>query len=609
PTPDPTPTDPTPDPTPTDPTPDPTPTDPTPDPTPTDPTPDPTPTDPTPTPTDPGTVPGPGDTQLNPPSWGLDRIDQAALPLDSSYKYPTLASNVHAYVIDTGIRTTHTDFGGRASWGINTTGDGVDEDCQGHGTHVAGTVGGSQYGVAKGVKLVAVKVLNCSGSGTTAGVIAGIDWVTANAVKPAVANMSLGGTMSAAMNDAVARSTAAGITHAVAAGNENSDACGVSPASAPSAITVGATTSSDARASYSNWGSCLDIFAPGSVITSAWNNSDTATNTINGTSMASPHVAGNAALIVGQNPTWTPQQVRDAMINEAATGVVTSPQTGSPNKLLQATASNVANEFSMALGSSSGAVTVGESVTTDITTTSVRGTAENITFTTLGMPRDATLTINPASVTAGGTSTMTIATTSATPNGTYPITIIGTTPSTRHAVSYTLSVSGGPCESGQKLANPGFEDGATGWTASPASIITNDTTTHAPKTGQWYASFNGRNSSMDRLSQTVRIPAGCGPATLNYSLRVVSEEGNTKGWDFLRVQVWSEEGTLLGTPKTHSNIEQDVPERSGYVQHSVDLSQYADKTVMIRFVGTEDSSFPTSFLLDDVTVDVADFQQ
>ncbi|MFF7437379.1 S8 family serine peptidase [Streptomyces sp. NPDC008122] len=595
------PTEPTPDP--TEPTPDPT--EPTPDPT--EPTPDPT--EPTPDPTEPTPPPnvgqGPGDVQTNPPSWGLDRIDQAGLPLDSSYTYPNTAANVHAYIIDTGIRTTHTDFGGRANWGINTTGDGVDEDCQGHGTHVAGTTAGSKYGVAKEAQLVAVKVLNCSGSGTTEGVIAGIDWVTANAVKPAVANMSLGGARSQAMNDAVARSTAAGITYAVAAGNENADACGVSPASEPSAITVGATTGADARASFSNYGTCLDIFAPGTVITSAWNTSDTATDTLNGTSMASPHVTGAAALIAAQNPTWTPQQIRDAMVSEATTGIVTGPEVGSPNKLLHTTASSVANEFSMSLGSSSGAVKVGESVTTDITTTSVRGASEEITWTAVGAPKNATLSFSPTSVTAGGTSTLTIATTPDTPNGTYPIRIIGTTASTRHAASYTLVVSGGPCDKGQKLVNPGFEDGASGWTASPASMITNDTATYGPHTGQWYASLNGRGTTgLDRLSQTVHVPAGCGPTTLNYSLRVASSEGNTRAWDFLRVQAWSAEGTLLGTLKTHTNIEQSAD----YVRHSVDLSQFADQDVMIRFLGTEDSSFPTSFLLDDITVDVADFQ-
>jgi subtilisin family serine protease len=213
-------------------------------------------------------------------------------------------------------------------------------DCQGHGTHVAGTVGGTSYGVAKNVTLVAVRVLDCSGGGTTAGVIAGIDWVTADhaAGQPAVANMSLGGGFSQALNDAVARSVADGVTYAVAAGNENAtNACTRSPASTPSAITVGATTSTDARASYSNIGTCLDIFAPGSGITSAWYNSPTATNTISGTSMATPHVAGAAALVLSANPGATPAQVGTTLNNAATTGVVTNPGNGSPNRLLNVT--------------------------------------------------------------------------------------------------------------------------------------------------------------------------------------------------------------------------------------------------------------------------------
>ncbi|MEV1144694.1 S8 family serine peptidase [Micromonospora sp. NPDC049799] len=272
-------------------------------------------------------------TQTNPPSWGLDRIDQRALPLNSSYTYPNTATNVTSYILDTGIRTSHSDFGGRATWGTNTV-DSNNTDCNGHGTHVAGTVGGSAYGVAKGTRLVAVKVLNCSGSGTNAGVIAGVDWVTANAVKPAVANMSLGGGASSALDTAVANSISSGVTYALAAGNSNANACNSSPARTASAITVGATTNTDARASYSNYGTCLDIFAPGSSITSAWYNSDTATNTISGTSMASPHVAGGAALVLSANPSYTPQQVRDALVNSATSNVVTSPGTGSPNKLL-----------------------------------------------------------------------------------------------------------------------------------------------------------------------------------------------------------------------------------------------------------------------------------
>ncbi|MEV0807939.1 S8 family peptidase [Micromonospora sp. NPDC050200] len=271
-------------------------------------------------------------TQSNPP-WGLDRIDQRNLPLSGSYTYPNTASNVRAYIIDTGIRTTHTDFGGRASWGTNTV-DTNNTDCNGHGTHVAGTVGGNAYGVAKQVRLVAVKVLNCSGSGSTTGVVSGINWVTANAVKPAVANMSLGGGASTTLDNAVTNSINSGVTYAVAAGNSNANACNYSPARAAAAITVGATTSTDARASYSNYGSCVDIFAPGSSILSAWNSSDTATNTISGTSMASPHVAGAAALVLSANPSYTPAQVASYLTTNATTGVVTSPGTGSPNRLL-----------------------------------------------------------------------------------------------------------------------------------------------------------------------------------------------------------------------------------------------------------------------------------
>lgn len=269
------------------------------------------------------------------PSWGLDRIDQRALPLNSSFTYGNTGSGVHAYIVDTGINLTHGDFGGRAVKGYDAvTANGSAVDCNGHGTHVAGTVGGTSYGIAKAVQLYAVRVLDCGGSGSWAGVIAGVDWVANNRTLPAVANMSLGGGASSSVDAAVAGAISSGVTFAVAAGNSNRDACQFSPARTATAITVGATTSTDARASYSNYGNCLDIFAPGSGITSAWIGSNSASNTISGTSMASPHVAGVAALYLQGNPGAAPSVVRDALVNTATANVVTSAGRKSPNRLL-----------------------------------------------------------------------------------------------------------------------------------------------------------------------------------------------------------------------------------------------------------------------------------
>jgi subtilisin family serine protease len=271
-------------------------------------------------------------TQSNPP-WGLDRIDQRNLPLNAIYTFNWTGSGVRAYVIDTGIRTTHTQFGGRASNVFDAFG-GSGADCNGHGTHVSGTIGGSTYGVAKSALLRGVRVLDCNGSGSNSGVIAGVDWVTNNHINPAVANMSLGGGASSALDTAVNNLANSGVPIAVAAGNSNANACNTSPARAANAITVGSTTTSDARSSFSNFGTCLDLFAPGSGILSSWFSSDTATATLSGTSMASPHVAGVAALYKQANPGASATTTRNAIVNGATTNVVTNAGTGSPNRLL-----------------------------------------------------------------------------------------------------------------------------------------------------------------------------------------------------------------------------------------------------------------------------------
>jgi PKD repeat protein len=265
--------------------------------------------------------------------WGLDRIDTHA-GLDNTYNYTLTGAGVTAYIIDTGILTTHSEFGSRASGGFTAINDGGGTtDCNGHGTHVSGTVGGATYGVAKAVQLVAVRVLDCRGSGTTSGVIAGVDWVTGHhAGSPAVANMSLGGGASSSLDQAVANSIASGVAYAIAAGNGNmagiaQDACNYSPARVAAAMTIGATTKTDAKTSWSNYGNCVDWFAPGNAIKSAWIGSNTATNTISGTSMATPHTTGVAALYLQANPSATPQQVRDALFAAATKGVVSSAKT------------------------------------------------------------------------------------------------------------------------------------------------------------------------------------------------------------------------------------------------------------------------------------------
>lgn len=268
-------------------------------------------------------------------TWGIDRVDQENLPLSSTYTYDTTASNVHAYVIDSGVLGTHTEFAGRMGNGYTAINDGQGtSDCNGHGTHVAGTLGGTTWGIAKGVTIHPVRVFGCSGGSPWSTVIAGIDWVSANHVKPAVANMSLGGGGNSSADAATNNLINAGVTVVVAAGNNSGNACSYSPARVPNAITAGSTQSNDARSSFSNFGACLDMFAPGSSITSAWWTSTTASTVLNGTSMASPHVAGAAALHLADNPNATPSQVATALNDKATLNKVTNAGSGSPNRLL-----------------------------------------------------------------------------------------------------------------------------------------------------------------------------------------------------------------------------------------------------------------------------------
>ena len=268
-------------------------------------------------------------------TWGIDRVDQRDRPLNGSYIYNYTASNVRVYVIDSGIRASHSDFGGRVLSGYTAINDGRgSNDCNGHGTHVAGTVAGATWGVAKQARLVPVRVFGCTGGSANSTIIAGINWVASNHVKPAVANMSLGGGASSATDSATNNLINSGVTVVVAAGNSNANACNYSPARVANAITVGSTTSTDARSSFSNYGSCVNIFGPGSSIRSAWYTSNTATNTISGTSMASPHVAGAAALYLSTNPGASPATVRNAIYSKATTGRLTGILTGSPNRLL-----------------------------------------------------------------------------------------------------------------------------------------------------------------------------------------------------------------------------------------------------------------------------------
>ncbi|ROO51187.1 subtilisin family serine protease [Micromonospora sp. Llam0] len=383
------------------------------------------------------------DIQTPVPSWGLDRVDQRSQPLDDTYAYPDVAPIVQAYIIDTGIMMSHDEFAGRVRPGPDTVDNDDDPaDCRGHGTHVAGTAGGTTYGVAKNVELVAVRVLDCNGAGNASTVIAGIDWVTADHAPgaPAVANMSLNTRGYAPVDQAVAQSIADGITYVVSAGNDSTDACTNSPARVTEVITVAATGADDARAPYSNVGGCVDIFAPGTDIVSAGTDSDSAARPASGTSMAAPHVTGAAALILAEHPDYTPAQVTAALLADATPGVVTDPG-GSPNRLLHVDDTTPAHDFTLSAGPAGATVAPGGTVTTTVSASVTAGAAQSVDLSVVGLPRGATATFAPAGIDSAGSTTLTITTAAVTGAGSYPVLILGTGEHATRTASFTLTVS------------------------------------------------------------------------------------------------------------------------------------------------------------------------
>ncbi|WP_229830186.1 S8 family peptidase [Actinoplanes ianthinogenes] len=524
------------------------------------------------------------DTQSNPPNWGDDRIDQRSLPLDRSFTYPANpGQGVTVYVLDTGLNANHTEFTGRVGQGIDIVdNDSSPSDCHGHGTHVAGTAVGTTYGIAKKARIVSVRVLDCQGTGTNDDLIAGINWVRSNAQKPAVANYSIGcgsRCTSQAMDSAVSSLISSGVQFVQAAGNSGDDACYYSPQAVAAAITVGNSTSADARNSTSNYGSCLDIFAPGTSIVSASYSSNTGSATMTGTSMASPHVTGAAAAYLGANPSATPAQVRDALVGNGTTGKITSPGSASPNVLLYTGFIGGGTPGDPTIANPGTQSTpLGQEADLQLTVT---GGTKPYSWKASGLPAGLAIGADSGQIsgtpTTAGTSTVTVTVTDST----------GKTGSTTFTWTVT---SGGGCTPAQPIANPSFENGTTPWTATANVIGT--WSQYPARTGTRNAWLNGGGQvQTDTLAQQVTLPA-CGTVSLRFWIRITTAEYDGSAYDKLTLTAGAT------TVATWTNLDQT----SGYVEKVVDLTAFAGQTVNLKFTGVEDWSLQTSFVIDDVTV-------
>ncbi|GIF67993.1 hypothetical protein Ais01nite_60280 [Asanoa ishikariensis] len=532
------------------------------------------------------------DTQNNPPNWGDDRIDQASLPLNQAYTYPANpGQGATVYVLDTGLNASHVDFTGRVKQGTDMVdSDSNPADCHGHGTHVAGTAVGTSYGVAKKASVVAVRVLNCQGSGTNDDLIAGINWVRTNAQKPAVVNYSIGcqsRCSSQAMDSAVSSLISSGVQFVQAAGNSSDDACYYSPQAVAAAVTVGNTASSDARNSSSNYGTCLDIFAPGTSIVSASYSSNTGSATMTGTSMASPHTAGAAAVYLGLNPSATPAQVRDALVNNATTGKVTSPGTGSPNRLLYTGfmngGTNPNNPSVTNPGNQSTAV--GASVNLQL---QASGGTTPYTWSASGLPAGLSIGSSTGLITGSPTTA-----------GTSNVTVTVRDNAARTATAtftWTVTSGGGGCTPAQVVGNSSLESGTTPWSSNSGVIGAWSSYGYPGRTGTRSAWLGGQGQShTDYISQSVTIPASCTSAVLRYWTRITTAENDGQVWDRLTVTL----GSTTVASATNLNA------YSSYVEKVVDVSQFRGQTVTLRFNGVEDQSLQTSFVIDDVTLSVS----